>query len=90
MHKRTPGSFRVPPPPAELSYREALRDPMLLPLETRAAAAHALLDAGEIDGWDALALTIFGCACYDDELPPEELDEHGDWIIADHRGRNPI
>lgn len=58
--RRAAGTFAIPAPPEELSYEQALDDPLRLPLETRMKAAHALLDRGEIDGWNALAFAVYG------------------------------
>lgn len=72
LQEGTPHQERsVPDPPEGLSYAEALRDPTLLPFATRQRAARAMLEAGEIDGWQALAFTIYGIvavAMDDDEF----------------------
>jgi len=83
---RPRSTFTVPNPPDDLSYADALADPTRLPLKTRAAAAHAALESGTIDGWQALAFTLYGVAALsaeDEPLPHERLDENGDWIICD-------
>lgn len=72
MQEHNPHQDRsVPGPPEGLSYAEALSDPTLLPFATRQRAARAMLEAGEIDGWQALAFTIYGVvaiAVDDDEF----------------------
>jgi len=82
----TGSTFTVPGPPEDLSYEAALENPMLVPLKTRIAAAHQMMEAGAIDGWQALAFVIYGVATIiedDDELPIESVDQNGDWIIGD-------
>jgi len=82
----TSRGFVIPEPPEELSYVDALADPMQLPLKTRAAAAHHLMDEGTIDGWQALAFIVYGVATIietEGPLPTEDVDENGDWIIGE-------
>jgi hypothetical protein len=46
--------------PEDLTPLQALSNPLLLPLSVRMRAAHELLDAGEIDGYEALSLIVWG------------------------------
>lgn len=38
-----------------------------IPIQARAWAARELMADGQIDGWTALTLTVWGCACIDDD-----------------------
>lgn len=57
--------------PTDVSSIEALRDPSCLPFETRRKAAMQLLMHDSVDGWEALALTIFGRRFEPDENEPQ-------------------
>jgi hypothetical protein len=46
--------------PTDVTRIEALRDPSRIPFETRRKAAMQLLMHEAVDGWEALALTLFG------------------------------